>query len=294
MTEKRKTGILLRMQALRIRGLPWQRRGTGAFTLIELLVVIAIIAILAALLLPSLSRAKSRAHQITCVGNLKQLNLTWTLYADDNNQGLVQNGGGADVTASGQRLWVLGAEHTSPTAFTNMEYLLNPQYAAFAEYVKSPGLYKCPTDRTRVEVMGSSERRVRNYALNGYMNWFPLPQDGKIFPGYRTFRKMGELSGVRPGQVFTFIDASPQSICYPAFVVMMTETGWLWHRPSVEHGSSTPFGFADGHVESHRWREAETINASKQGGSDGGHFTFITKNQDVQWLQEGASVRDQP
>src|SRR5262245_17758019 len=86
------------------------KRAQG-FTLIELLVVIAIIAILAGILLPSLSSAKAKARQIQCVNNEKQLALTWTLYADDNNEQLVPNGYGIPETLGTTKLWVLGATH---------------------------------------------------------------------------------------------------------------------------------------------------------------------------------------
>src|SRR5262245_30705557 len=113
-----------------LRG-PQAGREAG-FTLIELLVVIAIIAILASLVLASLSSAKAKARQIQCINNQKQLALTWTLYADDNKEQLVPNGYGIPETLGTTKLWVLGATHQQPQAFTNLDYLMNPNYAAFA------------------------------------------------------------------------------------------------------------------------------------------------------------------
>src|SRR5262245_39556398 len=127
------------------------KRAQG-FTLIELLVVIAIIAILAGILLPSLSSAKAKARQIQCVNNEKQLALTWTLYADDNNEQLVPNGYGIPETLGTTKLWVLGATHQQPQAFTNIDYLINPSYAAFAAYLRTPSIYKCPADFGKVKV----------------------------------------------------------------------------------------------------------------------------------------------
>src|SRR5215470_73123 len=112
-----------------------------AFTLVELLVVIAVIAILAALLLPSLAKAKAQALRIQCVNNEKQLLLTWGLYSTDNRELLVPNGGG-QPRASGPYLWVLGDNHRFQPAFTDPAYLLNPNYALFAPYLRSAQIYK--------------------------------------------------------------------------------------------------------------------------------------------------------
>src|SRR5204862_4632475 len=130
---------------------------------------------LAALLLPSLSAAKARARQIQCVNNLKQLSLVWTLYADDNNEQLVPNGYGLPQTLGATKLWVLGATHQQPQAFTNVDYLINPAYAAFAGYLRTPSIYKCPSDHGAVKIGEREYPKVRSYGLNGYMAWQQPP-----------------------------------------------------------------------------------------------------------------------
>ena len=265
---------------------PGGRRG---FTLIELLVVIAIIAILAALLLPSLSKAKAKAYQAQCIGNLRQLALTSQLYADDNAGRFAPNGDGS--TANGIKLWTLGAEHFLPQYFTNRAYLLDPQYALFADYLKSAGVYKCPSDRAEPAWLGVPHVKLRSYSLNCFFNW-QTPENSVFSTSRVTFRKQSDLARYDASQYFTFVDGAPLNICLPAFQLYPGDSGWLYHRPSAEHNNSGAFAYADGHVAAKRWRAAETIAAAKNGGTagDGGHFVFVAPNNpDLLWLKEHAS-----
>ncbi len=264
------------------------RNSETGFTLIELLVVIAIIAILAAMLLPVLSKAKAKAYQVQCIGNLRQLAITSQLYTDDNSGYLVPNGFITSPTPN-IKLWVAGSEHIFPGYFTNRAYLLDPQYALFAAYLKTVGVYKCPADRNEPVWLGVTYPKLRSYALNCFFNW--QTPDDSIFSASRvTFRKQTDLARYDSSQFFTFIDGAPLNVCQPAFALF--NSTWFYHRPSAEHNNSGTLAFADSHVEAKRWRDTETINAAKSGGvaGDGGHFDSVSSNNpDFLWLKDHAS-----
>jgi prepilin-type N-terminal cleavage/methylation domain-containing protein/prepilin-type processing-associated H-X9-DG protein len=266
-----------------------------AFTLIELLVVIAIIAILAALLLPALSRAKARAYRAQCISNLHQLAVAWATYASDNNDLCASNGYGWPPFPGPTKLWVMSAEHIYPAGFTDRNFLLHPDYALFADYIRTADLYRCPADRSTISSGGQLVPRIRTYALNATMNWESPTASNPNSQLYLSFKKTADVAVAGSSQIYTFIDAAPVNVCYSAFVVYQGSTGFFFHRPSVEHEKSGTVAFADGHVETHRWREADTIKYARDGGNgDGAHFTFVSSsNQDLKWLQEHATAPKQ-
>lgn len=252
----------------------------GGFTLIELLVVVAVIALLAALLLPTLGQAKESARRIQCTGNLKQLNLAWLLYSQDNRDRLVPNG--TDVGTRATPLWVAGNTHQGGLgAFTNRVLLVDRRYSAFAPVISDAAVYKCPGDRG---IAVGRHPFVRSYALNSYLN--NLAPSGPLSAAHLKFSTMADLERVNPSGLLTFLDVDWPSLCMPEFRFEMGRSSYF-HRPASYHNRSGVLGMADGHVESRRWRDP---SLRPNNTKDNRHGTPARMPADVQWLQERATV----
>jgi prepilin-type N-terminal cleavage/methylation domain-containing protein len=262
-------------------------RPNRGFTLIELLVVIAIIAILAALLLPSLARAKAAAKRVQCSNNQRQLAIVWNLYATDNSDRLVADGQN-DPPITTRKLWVQGCFYHAADN-TNFTYILDPNYALFANYIQARKLYLCPTDREYIDLYGLKLPRLRSYAMNPYLGWVGN-WDPRLAPAtsYRLFLKLSELGAAMPAGVFVFQDAHPDSLCWPYFGVQMAAESFF-NFPNSSHNRGGVLAFSDAHVEYHKWVDSRTVAAKSSDYHQ--HSDASPGNQDIYWLRDHTTRR---
>jgi prepilin-type N-terminal cleavage/methylation domain-containing protein/prepilin-type processing-associated H-X9-DG protein len=263
------------------------RRG---FTLIELLVVIAIIAILAAMLLPVLNKAKARSQAITCMNNSKQLAIAFHLYTGDFNELYPPNPD--DGTSLPGYNWCAGdvsggMPGMAPGAHTfDADILRDPNETLVSPYIaNNVGVFKCPSDSRTGQYDGSDPAKsgmivpaARSVSLNqavgtvdpqfamsgsGHSGRPTVTTSGPWLTGshggnqhdnpWKTFGKATDFNGVSPSTIFLMVDESPWSINDGALAVSAGSPKWI-DFPATFHNNACGFSFCDGHAEVHKWR----------------------------------------
>lgn len=252
-----------------------------AFTLIELLVVIAIIAILAGMLLPALSAAKGKAHGIVCLSNLKQMQISWLLYADDNADKIPPN--------EHPRLgtWVRGWLDNAVSVTDNTN-TLNLRNSHLWPYHNTLGIWRCPADRSTSKHGGRTYPRVRSISMNAWLN----RRDSDMDSPFKVIRKTSDMTDPSPTRNWIFIDEREDRINNGYFFVDMSGFSprepariIMTDIPASYHNGGASITFGDGHVEQRRWNDPRTKTPIERAGN----LRIISEsanNADIIWLQE--------
>jgi prepilin-type N-terminal cleavage/methylation domain-containing protein/prepilin-type processing-associated H-X9-DG protein len=282
---------------------------TVGFTLIELLVVIAIIAILAAMLLPALSKAKAKAQGIQCMNNGRQMIVAWKMYSTDFNQLLPPN---EDSSAAPPgHVWVIGHAANLPDA-TNMNLYTDVRNNVLAPYTAGNiKMFKCPADPLTVVAGGQRIPTIRSFAMNqavgtvcagfrgggGHSGVPKYPTNGPWLDGnhshtagnpFRTFGKDSDF--VKPADTWVFIDEYHNSINDAGFGHPGLPPGstvrWV-DFPAVYHGGAGGLAFADGHSQIRKWKGIRYAGNSTPGQT----VTAGLNRADWDWLAERTTQR---
>jgi prepilin-type N-terminal cleavage/methylation domain-containing protein/prepilin-type processing-associated H-X9-DG protein len=282
----------------------------SGFTLIELLVVIAIIAILAAMLLPALTKGKQKAQGVQCLSNHRQLCYAWRMYAEDSNERLVYASTAHNVARamttddtdpdnyawSGAHMDDVGANRANWDADFDMKK--RPLW----KYLKSTGVFKCPADHSQVTWQNVPRDRILTMSMNLYMGGFAPDRGGidgndggwSFADPYVIFHKMNDIG--RPTMMFVFLDMREDRVNWSNF--MTITDGYVPNAPNLYqlgdlpgfyHNFGCGFSFADGHSEMHKWRDGRTTPPMGPINPNAASFA-CQGNLDVQWLQEHSTV----
>jgi prepilin-type N-terminal cleavage/methylation domain-containing protein len=265
----------------------------AAFTLIELLVVVAVVAILASLLFPTLSHAKSKAQGTQCLNNLKQFALAWTMYNGESN-GRVAPNDCCDLPGSTPHVntWVRGWIYLgdNSTDDTNTLFLTQSLLAPYLN--QNVQIWRCPSDKSTSRQGGRDLPRVRTVSMNCWLN----AQEPNIWAtGGRMIKQVSDMIEPSPSQTFVFTDERSDSINDAYFDVVMDRRDLiarLGDWPGSYHNGAGTFSFADSRAEFHKWQDPRTTPPLQTNHWDLGNkygAAAFPNSPDVEWLQTHAT-----
>jgi prepilin-type N-terminal cleavage/methylation domain-containing protein/prepilin-type processing-associated H-X9-DG protein len=273
---------------------PSARRG---FTLVELLAVVAMLGVLATMLAPTMARTKPNSASFQCLNNLRQLAFAWKMYADDNIGSLVYNRDGGNVgKSSGDEGWVGGwLDYTASTDNTNTDLLIDhnryPYGAYLGPYVKTPLVFKCPTDRSTALMAGGAKPRVRSISMNNHVGTESRTWTANSV-NYPLCTRFAQIKS--PLYMFVFLDEREDCINDGCFFADPDTRYQLIDYPASHHNNAGSFSFADGHSEIHRWKDRRTM-PNLQPGQQLILNVNLGGDLDVLWLaQRAAGVASYP
>ncbi len=227
------------------------RAARAGFTLIELLVVIAILALLIALLIPGLSRARGAAQSAACLSNLRQLQACWLMYANDHNGRLPPNLSVYDLSTGEpipgldlRMTWCAGNAQTDVNT-------INIERGYLFPYNRSTAIYHCPADKARVA--GTNIRHTRSYNMSQSITGISF---SSILGPLPTFQTLMQIRNPDPANLFVFIDVHEDQITDSLFGIPVPGEPWdgMWFDlPANRHNDGCNLSFADGHVEHWKW-----------------------------------------
>ncbi|MBI2948207.1 MAG: prepilin-type N-terminal cleavage/methylation domain-containing protein [Verrucomicrobia bacterium] len=259
-----------------VRSAPKPCGSLGGFTFVELLVVLAIIAILASLLSAALNQTKAKAHQITCLNNLRQLQLGWYVYLVDSSDQLPLNKSADSPNEQlfGRRnalgSWVVGNPKEDITTRNIVKGTLYP-------YTRVVSTYRCPEDRSTV--VGRPFPRTRSYSMSFYMNGDAAGVEPRVKTIYSA------IENPSPDKVFVFIEEHENSVWAGSFSVAPPEKGALgtpiWvSTPADRHKRGCNLSFADGHVEYWKWFSSKSLLPVSRPSADRHEIRDLRRLQD--------------